>query len=252
MILRRFCDAPGNSRGMSTYLRPLRRFARTAVPAAGVIFAVILTGLLLSASVGWTAGEMGLLRQVNIAHTKPLDAVALSIDWLFSPAAGAVLVLLAAGSVLLVTRRPGPAIRFVLVVMIPTVGADVIKLLVHRARPDIPSLPHILLLEPGGLSFPSGHTSFAACFLLGVILVTAGHRWHPFVIGTAAVVVLATAASRVYLGVHYPSDVVASIVYSLAAVALVNAAWTLLLAHWSQRRSVLPAGRVHEGVRHAR
>jgi undecaprenyl-diphosphatase len=237
---------------MSTDLRPLHRFARIVVPAAGVILAVILTGLALSASPGWTAGEMDLLRQVNTAHTAPLDAVALGIDWLFSLAVGSVLVLSAAGSVLLATRRPGPAIRFVLVVTIPTLGAEMIKLLVHRARPDIPSLPHILLLEPGGLSFPSGHTSFAACFLLGIILVTAGHRWHPFVIGTTMLVVLSTAASRVYLGVHYPSDVVASIVYSIAAVALVNAAWTLLLAHWSQRRSGLPAEPVHEGVRHAR
>ncbi|MBB5641684.1 membrane-associated phospholipid phosphatase [Cryobacterium roopkundense] len=65
---------------------------------------------------------------------------------------------------------------------------------------------------------------------------------------TGAVVVLATAASRVYLGVHYPSDVVASIAYSIAAVALVNAAWTLLLAHWSQRRSDLHVGPVHGGV----
>ncbi|TFB75854.1 phosphatase PAP2 family protein [Cryobacterium glaciale] len=237
---------------MSTDLRPLHRFARTALPAAGVILAVILIGLILSGSAGWTAGEMDLLRLVNTAHTAPLDAVVLGLDWLFSPAVGAVLVLLAAGSVLLVTRRPGPAIRFVVLVMIPTLGADVIKLLVHRARPDIPSLPHILLLEPGGLSFPSGHTSFAACFLLGIFLVTAGHRWHPFVIGTTTVVVLATAASRVYLGVHYPSDVVASIVYSLSAVALVNAAWMLLLAHWSERRSGRPAGPVHEGVTNAR
>ncbi|MDJ0379136.1 phosphatase PAP2 family protein [Cryobacterium sp. PH31-L1] len=237
---------------MSTDLRPLHRFARTALTAAGVILAVILTGFVLSGSAGWTAGEMDLLRLVNTTHTAPVDAVALSIDWLFSPAVGAVLVLLAAGSVLLATRRPGPAIRFVAVVMIPTLGADVIKLLVHRARPDIPSLPHILLLEPGGLSFPSGHTSFAACLLLGIILVTSGRRWHPFVIGTSTVVVLATAASRVYLGVHYPSDVVASIVYSLAAVALVNAAWRLLLAHWSERGSGLPAEPVRGGVRHAR
>ncbi|TFD57624.1 phosphatase PAP2 family protein [Cryobacterium sp. Hh7] len=233
---------------MSSETRPLHSFVRTALPAARVILTVIATGFVLTGSAGWTDGEMNVLRQVNADHSAPLDAVALGVDWLFSPAVGVVLVLLAAGSVLLLTRRPGAAIRFVLVVMIPTLGADVIKLLVQRARPDIPSLPHILLLEPGGLSFPSGHTSFAACFLLGVVLVTAGHRWHPFVIGTAAVVVLATAASRVYLGVHYPSDVVASIVYSLAAVALVNAASVLLLAHWSERRSGLHAGPVHGGV----
>ena len=211
-----------------------------------------MSGFVLSASAGFTAGEMDLLHQVNNIHTAPLDAVALGIDWLFSPAVGVLLVLLAAGSVLLVTGRADSAIRFLLVVMIPTFGAAVIKLLVHRARPDIPSLPHILLLEPGGLSYPSGHTNFAASFLLGIILVMAGHRWRAFMVGAGAVVVLGTAASRVYLGVHYPSDVVASIVYSIAAVALVNAAWTLLMAHWSERRSVFHAGPVHGGVWDAR
>ena len=233
---------------MSTDLKPHRRFARTAIPAAAVILAVIISGLVLSASAGWTAGEMDVLRQVNAIHTAPLDAVALGIDWLFNPAVGVVLVLLTAVSVLVATGRPGAAIRFLLVVLIPTVGAEVIKLLVHRARPDIPSLPHILLLEPGGLSFPSGHTSLAACFLVGVVIVTAGHRRHPLVIGAAVVVVLATAASRVYLGVHYPSDVAASIVYSVAAVALVNAVWQLSLSHWTKRRSDLHPGSVYGGV----
>lgn len=229
-------------------LRPHRRFARTAIPAAAVILAVIISGLVLGVSAGWTAVEMDVLRHVNAVHTAPLDAVALGLDWLFSPAVGAVLVLLAALSVLVATRRPGAAIHFLLVVLIPTVGADVIKLLVHRARPDIPSLPHILLLEPGGLSYPSGHTSLAACFLVGIVIVTAGHRRHPFVMGAAAIVVLATAASRVYMGVHYPSDVAASIVYSVAAVALVNAVWRLSLSHWSERRSDLHAGSVYGGI----
>ncbi|WP_198417365.1 phosphatase PAP2 family protein [Cryobacterium sp. Hb1] len=145
---------------------------------------------------------------------------------------GAVLVLLAALSVLVATRRPGAAIHFLLMVLIPTLGADAIKLLVHRARPDIPSLPHILLLEPGELSYPSGHTSLAACFLVGIVIVTAGHRRHPFVMGAAAIVVLATAASRVHMGVHYPSDVAVSIVYSIAAVAYFVFHLNAVLAFW--------------------
>lgn len=223
-------------------------FIRTALPAAGAVLAVIVAGMVLRAWAGWTSVEMGALRHVNAAHTPLLDGIALGFNWLFGSVVAMVLVLLATGAILLVTRRPWVAIQFLLIVAIPTVGAAVIKLLVHRARPDIPSLTHILVLEPGGLSFPSGHTSFAACLMLGLIVVSVGRRWRPLLIGAAAVVVLATAASRVYLGVHYPSDVVASIVYAIAAVALVNAAWVLVMAHWHQRRPGVHVEPVYRGA----
>lgn len=101
-------------------------------------------------------------------------------------------------------------------------------------------------LQPGGLSFPSGPTSFAACFVVGHY-----HR-RPFLVGAGTAVVLGTAASRVYLGVHHPSDVAMSIVYSIAAASLVNTAWMLLMAHLSERRSGLRAGRPYGGISDAR
>lgn len=189
-----------------------------------------------------------MLRKANNIHIAISDAGALGSNWLFSPAVAAVLVLLAAGSLLLTTRRPGAAIHFLLISIVPSLGADLINLLVHRPWPDIASLPRILVLRPVGLSFSSGHTSFAACVLCGVIIVTAGHGWRPFLMGTAVVVMFATAASRVYSGVHYPSDVAASIVYLVAAAALVNAAWRLSLSHWSERRSGLLAGPAYGGT----
>ncbi len=237
---------------MGTELRPRIPFVRTAIPAVGVILAVIASGLALKSSTGWTSIEMNLLRQVNTAHIVQLDWVALAINWILAPTVATMLVLLAAGLILAKTRRPGLALRFMLIVMISTLGAAVVKVLVHRARPNIPSLPHILVLEPGGLSFPSGQSSFAACFVRGVIVVVAGHRLRPVLIGAGATVVLVTAASRVYLGVHYPSDVVASIVYSIAAVALVDAVWVLVVARWSQRRSGFLAGSAHGGASDAR
>lgn len=237
---------------MGTNIRPRRDFARTAIPASCVVLGVILSGLVLKTSMGWTSMEMDVLRQVNMVHTPQLDWLALCLNWLFGPAVATVLVLLGTGSVLLTTRRPRIAIKFLVIVLIPTLGTEVIKLLVQRARPDIPSLPHILVLEPGGLSFPSGHTSFVACFVLAFIVVTAGRWWRPWLIGTGVVLVLLTAASRVYLGVHYPSDVAASIVYSIAAVTLANASWLLVVSHWTERRSGIPAGPAHGGTSDAR
>ena len=75
-----------------------------------------------------------------------------------------------------------------------------IKLAIGRKRPIIEDLPH-LMATPTGLSFPSSHStsSFAAAQAYGRLLPRT-----PLVAAAGAM-----AFSRLYLGVHYPSDVAA-------------------------------------------
>jgi len=75
-----------------------------------------------------------------------------------------------------------------------------IKLAIGRKRPAIEDLPH-LMATPTGLSFPSSHStsSFAAARAFGALVPGA-----PLQLAAAAM-----AFSRLYLGVHYPSDVAA-------------------------------------------
>ena len=78
-----------------------------------------------------------------------------------------------------------------------------IKFVVRRTRPQLPGLPP-LTATPTRLSFPSAHatTGFAAARLYGRLMPAAP------LYGVAGLL----AASRVYLGVHYPSDVAAGAV----------------------------------------
>jgi undecaprenyl-diphosphatase len=67
-----------------------------------------------------------------------------------------------------------------------------------------------------GSSFPSGHATQASAFWLSLVLALRATRVTSFarrVAGVfAATLVLGVAWSRVYLGVHYPSDVVAGVI----------------------------------------
>ena len=213
-----------------------RRAAVTATIASFTILLVIGVGLMARDSASWTAGEMNLLRQINLAHVPAGDWIALTINGVFSPLPAALIALAIGAVILLKTRHPQTAVRFISLVAVPWLGTEVIKLVVHRERPDIPSLAHPLVLEPGGLSFPSGHTAFVASLLLALVVLARGRRGWPALVVVSAIGIVATAASRVYLGVHYPTDVIASIVYTVAAVALVNTLFErFVVPHWSHR-----------------
>ena len=94
--------------------------------------------------------------------------------------------------------------------------AQILKALIHRLRPE----PFFGLTSPETYSFPSGH-AFVPVVYFAILagLLTAGARWRAAVVALAGLL----GFSRVYLGFHYPSDVVAG--WALAVVWLSLWAW---------------------------
>lgn len=93
------------------------------------------------------------------------------------------------------------------------VGASVInallKIMLHRPRPEV--VPHLAAVS--NASFPSGHAmiSTAVYLTLGIMLAETQARTtaRTFVISFAGLLVFLIGCSRIYLGVHWPSDVLA-------------------------------------------
>ena len=99
------------------------------------------------------------------------------------------------------------------------------KLAVHRPRPHvIPRLMH----GAGWFSYPSGHSTLAPIiFGLGIIVWAApwpSPALRRAALALAALLALGIGFSRVYLGVHYPSDVVGGL--------LLGTAWSALALLW--------------------
>ena len=85
----------------------------------------------------------------------------------------------------------------------------ILKVLFHRARPDI-----VHLTEAGGYSFPSGHAMVAAAFygVIGYLLwLNLKNRSKPawYIVVLTFGLIIAIGMSRIYLGVHFASDVIA-------------------------------------------
>lgn len=85
---------------------------------------------------------------------------------------------------------------------------NMLKHLFERARPEL-----FKVVSAAGYSFPSGHAMVSLCFygvLAYIICRTLGRLpIRIAVYGSTAILVTAIGVSRVYLGVHYPSDVLA-------------------------------------------
>lgn len=85
----------------------------------------------------------------------------------------------------------------------------ILKELFHRARPDI-----VQLVKAGGYSFPSGHATVAAAFyaVIGYLLwLNLINRSKPswYIVVFTFALIIAIGISRIYLGVHFASDVIA-------------------------------------------
>jgi undecaprenyl-diphosphatase len=117
------------------------------------------------------------------------------------------LICLSGAALLLAFGRRSAAAWIAFVAISSSLLEGGLKLWLHRARPEL--VPHLATVT--SLSFPSGHaTMSAAVYLTLAIMIGEEYpKLRRYCVGYAVLLVMLIGASRVYLGVHWPSDVIA-------------------------------------------
>ena len=189
-----------------------------ALVARGILSSMLLIFSLLAISLVWSVGQrvdVWAFLVFNLRGSRPVW-----LDWtmLGFTQIGSGMAALAIGLILFFVGDHLVAYEFILGSLTLWMVVELVKAVVRRSRPSFRvAQARIIGYRAIGLSFPSGHTSQA--FFMATLMAPYFHAsaWAVFLLYTIALLVGIT---RMYVGAHYPRDVLAG--------AILGSAWGLL------------------------
>ena len=170
---------------------------------------------------------------VHARSSPPLTAIMRGVSLV-----GSEVILVPLGLILVWWLVAAKRRRAAVVFAVAALGAEaldqIMKLLFYRPRPE----PFFGLASPVTHSFPSGHAMVSCCFfgVLAAILAARGAPWarsrlkRIAIFAAAALLVALMGFSRVYLGLHYPSDVLAGYAAAVVWLAVVRTVYGASIA----------------------
>jgi len=203
---------------------PISKLRWRFTMAAGIIFLLDLIGVVYQQS--WLAAfDQTIISWVRQPLSHGLTQTIITITKSGNPKPVTWITLLIIAGLVIARRYRGALFLGWNVLFWAGIGNSIIKHVVRRDRPTVDRL-----VAASSYSFPSGH-SITAMLLWGTVIVLIGwslrHHtgWRWLLIGVLSLWIMVIGLSRVYVGVHYPSDVVAG--WSLGFVLLTVTQWYL-------------------------
>jgi membrane-associated phospholipid phosphatase len=215
--------------------RPLLAVAIAAALAVGVITALVIMNPYLSL-------DATLQDDVQATNWGPLTLTFPFLTWLGGP--GGIFMQVFVLLVVLVLNRP--TWKLALAALAGGLSYLAIVNLVNRPRPTAAQILRVTE-HPGSTSFPSGHLIFITVSA-AVLMLCLGHRYLPGwarPIGWAVVagIVAAVGLDRIYVGAHWPSDVLAGALIAIAWLSFVTS------VRWISDRALAPKEKEADGPR---
>lgn len=150
--------------------------------------------------------------------------------FIFVTKAGNTLTIISVVLIFLIISRNFYGVVLTISSLLSVISNSVIKQIFKRIRPD-----NIKLISQGGYSFPSGHSMIAIAvygYMLYLVFTKIKNKYLRIVLSLLLIIlILSIGISRIYVGVHYPTDVICG--YLLGIVELI------LLVNFSGRRGNL-------------
>lgn len=161
--------------------------------------------------------DQAVLLGIHQVHSPWLDALVASTTDIGGLIGVVILTLLAVGLLCLARKY-----RAVVQLLIGVGGAGLMNVLLknmfERARPDLWQW----LVHESSYSFPSGHAMASSALAMSVVLILWHTRWRWGAVAAAALYTVYVGLTRLYLGVHYPSDIIGAWIISAAWVVLAS------------------------------
>ncbi len=201
------------------YRDRMTRWWSTSVRVAGLLMGLLVVAVQVSQR-GWSVDVDNAVTAWLVGHRSPVaDQIAVAVTNAFGPAETACAAALVAVVAVVRFRSFLSGLTIIVAVGGASALCTAMKLLLARDRPPI-GIQETLETD---YSFPSGHVTGTVA-LFGMLVVVVGmhrsdavNRWLAC---AAIVVVAAVAMSRLYLGVHWLTDVLAGVFLGLAAVEI--------------------------------
>ena len=182
------------------------------VAAILMIIFIIITALVVTNNIAWF--DDSVYNFIIGLRSAPLDFILKTITRLGDTV---VIIIIVVAALIFLNKKDRVILGSSTIITVTLNQA--IKHILKRPRPD-----HLRLIKQGGFSYPSGHSMIAVC-VYGIMIYLINKKIKNKKIKIAlsillTLLILAIGISRIYVGVHYPSDVLGGFLLSLAILIL--------------------------------
>lgn len=183
----------------------IKKYKRIWIPLSCFFF--IMTLLLMNFVLPF---DLWIYKKISFMIHEPMTTIMKSITFLGETKT--IIVFSVTWALILTFKNKGELKPFSIIIFLSLLCILFLKPIFARERPDI-----LRLIPINGYSFPSGHSIISASFY-GYFITYFTGKQKPFLLCIFAFLILGIGFSRIYLGVHYLSDVLAG--YSIGVIAL--------------------------------